>query len=93
MDNGEMRLQGLIRPEDEPSEEELDTLQEELLADAADPNSPSWSVAVGRRVIRPDELLTVDFSLGLDAPFIITPTEERMRMAERLRRLFWFIFN
>ncbi len=88
MENGELRLQGLIRPEDEPSEEELDTLREELLA-GTDPNAPSWSATVASRIIKPDAFLSLDFGSEPNSP---VPIEVEKRRA-KIRRIIWSIFN
>ncbi|MBN2096088.1 hypothetical protein JW752_01675 [Candidatus Peregrinibacteria bacterium] len=89
MDNGEMRLLGLLDDTDAPSEEELDALREELLGSVTT-DVPTWGMAVGgkRVVYSPD--MRGDVHPSLLNPISI---DLKMGFAERIRRFLRSIFN
>jgi len=82
MDNGEMRLSGLIDGTDTPSEEELEVLREELLADAADPNRPKW------RIISANEEPPAEAIFNPDSE-----AEPSIPLVTKIRRFLLSIFN
>ena len=90
MDNGEMRLPGLLDETNPLSEDDLNALRDELLI-GVDANIPSWSVADENREVRlSDSLLDPDFDSELDIPLTI---EIKEKVTNKLRRFIWSIFN
>lgn len=85
-----MRLSGMLDDTQEPTKEELDALRQELLTEAADPNSPRWEVGDVLAGTEAERFMDMDF--GSD-PNTLSASEEKEGVVSKLRRFFFSIFN